>query len=67
MIGADRSISFNARLRHKAAGLGHFACSEICKGVAILWIGDFATADAVAEAINCMSFPPAAFTAIFII
>ncbi len=64
LIGPDRRFSFNARLRSKAAGLGQFACSEICKGVVIIWVGDFATADAVAEAISFASYPPAAFTAI---
>jgi hypothetical protein len=50
-------------LWERCASCGLFALSEISKGVIVIWIGDCATADAVAELIGALTYPADALRA----
>ncbi len=47
-------------LRASASIHGLFALCEISKGIVIIWIGDFATADAVGDLVRALACPPLA-------
>ncbi len=59
IMGSRLALEFGflPALRKRTAGCGLFAVSEISKGIVIVWVGDFATADAIGELISALSYP----------
>jgi hypothetical protein len=56
----DPAFSLSTSLRAQTAAYGGFALAEISKGIIILWIGDFATADAVGDLVGALAYPTVA-------